>query len=328
MLLARPLYDNRADARYFVRPSDWDRIVKAVDRGLNVLISGARGVGKTTLLRQLQATFRQKGERVSFVDAGTVESTRELASRARDSLWGPAAGTFVRTETPLRDPDPVARDSRALADLLRAIGEVDPTVVLVDASGSAGSVYGLFGRMRDTLWQQEHQWVVAIDEIDRPTALKPPADAFFDFVVALEPWSTKELVDLLGRRGQEDDPLPRALLIGAATGARGSAREALHALNSALVHGQDPATLLDERGRLLGEAAELGRGAGMLMGELLDRGQASPSDGDLQATLGVTRSRLTQMLRELLTRGLVVAESERPSGPGRPRTVYRPALPR
>lgn len=147
-------------------------------------------------------------------------------------------------------------------------------------------------------------------------------------MVALEPWSTKELVDLLGRRGQEDDPLPRALLIGAATGARGSAREALHALNSALVHGQDPATLLDERGRLLGEAAELGRGAGMLMDELLDRGQASPSDGDLQATLGVTRSRLTQMLRELLTRGLVVAESERPSGPGRPRTVYRPALPR
>jgi hypothetical protein len=182
--------------------------------------------------------------------------------------------------------------------------------------------------MRDVLWQQDHRWVVAIDRADRARALKPPADAFFDAVVALEPWPINELVDLLTRRADPDNPWPLEVLVGAATGAKGSPREALRILSDALVHERDPSVLLDERGRLLDRAAELGRPAGMLMAELLDRGQASPSDEDLQVTLGVTRSRLTQLLRDLLANELVTTESERAEGPGRPRVVYRPALPR
>ena len=34
------------------------------------------------------------------------------------------------------------------------------------------------------------------------------------------------------------------------------------------------------------------------------------------------------MFRQLLADQLVSAESERPDGPGRPRVVYRPAVPR
>jgi len=170
--------------------------------------------------------------------------------------------------------------------------------------------------------------VLAIEDTDRATALKPPADAFFDTVISLDPWPMNELVDLLARRADPAQLWPRDLLISAATGADGGPRQALRALSDALVHDRDPAAALDQRGRLLDRASELGRPAAMLMAELLDRGQASPSDDDLQKTLGVTRSRLTQLLRELLDKNLVTAEDERPDGPGRPRVIYRPALPR
>ena len=289
-------------------------------------------MGKTSLLRQLQLNLRERDEQVAFVDASTVSDVLELASWIRDGLVGqPApllAGASIAAEVFRGDAAPLGGASRALASLLREIGQAEPATILVDASSSADAVYGLFGRMRDVLWQQEHRWVLAIEDTDRATALKPPADAFFDTVISLDPWPMNELVDLLARRADPAQLWPRDLLISAATGADGGPRQALRALSDALVHDRDPAAALDQRGRLLDRASELGRPAAMLMAELLDRGQASPSDDDLQKTLGVTRSRLTQLLRELLDKNLVTAEDERPDGPGRPRVIYRPALPR
>jgi len=116
--------------------------------------------------------------------------------------------------------------------------------------------------------------------------------------------------------------------VASASQAGGNPRQALRALADAVVHDRDPAEALELRSRLLTAASDLGRPTGMLMAELLDRGQASPSDADLQAALGVTRSRLTQILRELLDHQLVTVASEQPDGPGRPKAVYRPALPR
>ncbi len=332
LLQARPLYDNLGDSQLFITPDAWSNVDRALERRLNVAVVGARGVGKTTLLRQLQLVLRDKGERVAFVDATAVGDTLELATRIRDALLGqpsPLVANTRRTVGTLSgDPAPMAGASRALAEVLREIGEAEPAIVLVDASASAEAVYGLFGRMRDVLWQQEHRWVVAIEGTDRATALKPPADAFFDTVAVLDSWPINDLVDLLARRGDPEGPWSRDLLVSAATGANGSPREALRILSDALVHDRDPSTLLDARGRLLDCASQLGRPAGMLMAELLDRGQASPSDKDLQDTLGVTRSRLTQLLHKMLEQELVTAESERADGPGRPRVVYRPALPR
>lgn len=331
LLQARPLYDNAADVPLFVTPQAWDGLIRALQRGLNVALVGARGTGKTTLLRQVQLSLRNRGERVAFVDATAAVDTVEIAHRIRDALLGQPApiaeSARLAARTIAADQAPLAGASRALAAVLREVGDADPTTILVDASASAEAIFGLFGRMRDVLWQQEHRWVVAIEEADRATALKPPADAFFDVVVILQPWSINELVELLARRAEANSPWPSDLLMAAATCANGSPREALRVLSDALVHDRDASALFNARGRLLLErAAALGRPAGMLMAELLNRGQASPSDADLQVTLGVTRSRLTQMLRQLLASELVTTETERADGPGRPRVVYRPAL--
>jgi hypothetical protein len=306
-----------------VPPTAWDVLVRALERRLNVAVVGRRGLGKTSVLRQLQFTLREGAERVVFVDATAVDDVLELATRVRDALAPVPTAADARTA-----PGPaLAGASRALSALLQEVGQSEPAIILVDASASAAPVYELFGRMRDVLWQQEHRWMVALDDNDRATALKPPADAFFDTIIVLAPWPVSELVDLLSRRAEPDQPWPRDLLVSAARGANGNPREAVRALSDALLHDRDPAGALDARGRLLDRATRLGRPAGLLMAELLDRGQASPSDEDLQRTLGVTRSRLTQLLRQLLADDLVTTESERANGPGRPRIVYRPSLP-
>jgi AAA domain-containing protein len=320
VLSGRPLYDNEADRRVFAVPRAWNELVRAIERRLNVLLLAERGAGKTSVLRQLQMALREQGESVVFVDATAVGDPLELSYRIRDALLGQQA--------PLRgEPDPVAAASRTLAANLRDLADSEPTVLLVDASGSADAIYGLFGRLRDTLWQLEHRWVVAADSHDRPTVLKSPADAFFDVVISLGPWSTNELVDLISHRLDDEDDVAQQTLIEAATAARGIPREALRALNAAIVHNRDPAQTLSQRARLIEKASKRGRPHGMLMAELLDRGQASPSDAELQATLGISRPRLTQLFRDLLAEKLVVGAPERSDRPGRPRTVYRPVLP-
>lgn len=329
LLKARPLYDNLADSRLFVTPPQWDQIIRAVERRLNVLVPGPRGSGKTSLLRQIQLTMRDRKEAVAFVDATGVDDVLELATRLRNAIGGEPSplqsGAELAIGAMTTAEQPTAGASRQLAAQLRAIGEQQPTTVLLDASGAPEASYDLFGRMRDVLWQQEHRWVVAIDDKDRSTVLRPPADAFFDLVVRLEPWSTNDLADLLTRRGEGDQAADE--LIGkAALGAKGNPREAVRALSYGLVNEEDPSALLTERAQLLDRASAIGRSPAMLMAELLDRDQASPSDEDLQSTLGVTRTRLTQMFHQLQEAGLVVSESARPSGPGRPRIVYRPSL--
>ena len=276
-------------------------------------------------------TLRNNGRTVAFVDATALTNVLELSDRVRTAVTAPRSSFAMGAEAvkdvfvaQSADRAHLAAASRTLSSNLRALADEERAVVLVDAAGSPEAVFELFGRMRDALWQLPHSWVVAIDDTDRATVLKPPADAFFDAIVTLHPWSTNQVAGLLARR--LDDQADRTAVTQAAASAEGIPRDALRALNDAIVHGRNPADVLAERARLLDRASALGRSYGMLMAELLDRGQASPSDDELQATLGLTRARLTHLLRDLQGHGLVKGHSERSAGPGRPKTLYRPAL--
>ncbi|MCA1690017.1 MAG: AAA family ATPase, partial [Actinobacteria bacterium] len=125
LLGSRPLYDNLGDSRLFRSPPTWDPILRAVERHLNVAVVGPRGVGKTTLLRQLQLTLREgSAERVTFVDATAVADVLELAARIRDALVGEASAA---AEFPRGDAALVGGASRELAAMLREIGQAGPS---------------------------------------------------------------------------------------------------------------------------------------------------------------------------------------------------------
>lgn len=321
----RPLYDNDADRELFVVPPAWDPVRRAIDRGLNTVVVGARGSGKTTLLRQLQLTLRDAGERVAFVDACAVDGVGELTIRIRDAARGrsaPIVESFGQLQAALPDPSPPPREAARLPyNHLADLAPLAQTVLLVDASDSCEAVYELFGRMRDVLWQLPHLWIVAIDDHERGTALKPPADAFFDAIVRMHPMTTEMVTDVLERREAWWEPRVRAAI---AANAAGNPRAAIQASNDAAIHGRDPLSDLQGRAGLLDTASRLGRPHAMLMAELLDRGQGGPSDDELRRSLGLSRPRLTKLLHELLEHDLVTASTERAEGPGRPRTVYRP----
>ncbi len=323
MLQGRPLYDNAADAAFYVRPTQWERVQRAIDRQLNTLVVGERGTGKTSLLRQLQRVQRERGRRAVYVDATNPEDSMDLARRLQDALLGKRgpSGRRESAEEPAPGWEPSA--SQTFLETLDSLGRAEPTVALVDASSAGLSIYNVFGRMRDTLWQLPHLWVVAIDAGDRATVLRPPADAFFDRVVDLDLMSVEHLTDLLARRAPNAPP---AMLRQVAELAQGNPRVALRALADADVDGRDPTAGLIERGLLLERASAVGRPYAMLMAELLDLGGASPSDLELQTTLGLSRGRLTKLLRDLLDQELVVAGIEKNEGVGRPRTIYRPNL--
>lgn len=333
LLKGRPLYDNKADAELFVTPPTWNAVVSGSDRDLNVLLIGPRGSGKTSLLHQIQYAMRkQEGEEAIFVDATAARDVVDLAARIRNALSGEPSTLSESAERAIdaltTSEASIAGASRTLAALLRSIGQADPALILLDCSGAGEAVFDLFGRMRDVLWQQGHRWIVAIDENDRSAVMRPPADAFFDIVAQIEPWSTAALVELLTRRYPPTEEVDKELVLHAAVNAGGSPREALRAMSHGLLNDGDPAAFLEERGMLLERASRLGRTAGMLMAELLDRGQASPSEPELQDSLGLTRARLTQLFHVLQEHGLVVGEAARSSGPGRPRMTYRPNLKR
>jgi hypothetical protein len=212
-----------------------------------------------------------------------------------------------------------AADEWPLQRLLSAPADGLPRVVLLDGA-VPGAAYGLFGTLRDELWQLPVRWVVTCTDRDRGTLLRPPADAFFDVVVSLPPLPETQARALVRARvpdGQlNSDALATIVDLGG-----GNPRALLSATRALLDGSGSPEQLIGtarEHGR---RVSTLSPAAARLVADLEASGPASASDPGLLARHGWTRSRAAQLLRELLEAGLVETTTVR-HGPGRPRTVY------
>lgn len=314
-LSGRPLLDTAPDHELFAgRDDELARLIDLADRGVNVLLIGERGAGKTTMLRQLAYRLRQidSEQRPVFVEGRLAENPRMFIELVRSRLGLPSsnggASPFEEADLP------------ALVAALRAGVTSGRRVVLVDElhAGTVGAT--IFGRLRDELWQLPITWVVAVTEDDAGVLQTPPADAFFEEVMRLEPLSWDEqrkiLEARLGREGaliaaQIDEGNPRRLIMLARA-----------ATDSGVSVMKRQAALTDRW-----EAVrKLGRPASMLMAELESLGPSSASDERLLGRLGWTRSRAVQVLRELEANGLVTSSFVKGPSGGR-RKLYRPVDP-
>lgn len=344
MLSGRPLLDTRADAPLFVDRDDvLADLRRAIAAELNVILLGARGAGKSSLLRRVAYELRElRAHRIEFVDAGPAgDDAGALLSLIADRLVGPDTVIMRATSRLTAGGDPhVPLDLVATVDRLRGElprqmaavpGDADgpawdpglPVVVIVDGAPPSPA-HTLFGKLRDELWTLPVVWVVSGDEKQRGNYLRPPADAFFDVQLTLQPLAPAAAVDLLRRRLDKDDRLTSDELRQIVASTDRTPRAVLQAARRHLL---DPSSTGHEaRGRreaALRELAELGRPAHMLVAELQARGgAASASDDGLQSALGWTRPRLVQLFKELEKRNLVVATHQRSESGGRPRTVY------
>ncbi|GAB48733.1 hypothetical protein [Mobilicoccus pelagius] len=314
-LSARPLLDTEGDAALFVPLGRaLDDLVRATDRGHTALLHGARGSGRTTMLRALLRHRRtQEAGPTVFVQAARardpLDALTACLDAARETLDEHDATDVGSTEAPPEAP--------TVTSTLHALGRVcagRAVTFLVD-NLDPHVAHRLFGLGRDELWELEATFVVTALDEDLPLALAPPADAFFEVRVAIPAPTREEAEALLARRLGRPVPLPSPPSTPRA------------AIDAARRDPEDPASADALRRRRLDDAAAIGPTA-LGIAHLLDEvGGVSAADAIARDRLGVSAARVSQVLAQMYDGGIVTFEDVRDGGPGRPRRRYRWAEP-
>jgi energy-coupling factor transporter ATP-binding protein EcfA2 len=318
---ARPLLDNAADAELFLPRPEAERIEQNCRDGINTLVTGARGMGKTSLLRHVAYVLRERDSAATFVDGRPARNAPSLVwllgqelGRTDPAIPYRLGRLFDATDRAVLREGELINAVRALAS--DSANERRREVVLVDSPPPGPAAHQLFGRLRDELWQLPYTWVVAVDENRRGELLTPPADVFFEDVVELQPLSDPEQAELIGRRLEPGEVTPWRL--GGPD--EGNPRTLLEATRLAARHKDPDKQLRAIVGRET-DVSRLGRAASMLYAELGALGPSSASDEELLNRLGWSRQRAAQVLADLEASGFVRA-TMRPGPSGRPRKTF------
>lgn len=296
------------------RPAD-ERVDRALELGLNVLLSAPRGAGATSLLYRVEGEHPERTVRLSL--SGVADAVAAL--NALSNAIGTAP--VIKPADVLRPPTVLDVVERRLDQ--RGVTTVRPMIVLVDGPLPPTVAHDLFGGLRDQLFALPMKWVVVAPAERVGEYVAAPADVFFEHVVHLDPFSPEGQMDLLERRDALSRLDPgrvkeiRALSDGMPRRTLALAREAL----------LRPEAKLADRGyqEWLERQAALSRSAAMLFSEMQGREPTAANDPDLLQRLGWGEMRVRRAMQELVDQGLVRASQGRKTGPGRPPTVYHPA---
>jgi len=207
---------------------------------------------------------------------------------------------------------------KALADVAGVLP--DQCVILLDGLAPA-LVHEIFGRMRDEMWTLRLQWVLTGDLEDKAILLAPPADAFFEQVVTLAPFSEEEINQMLAAR-DPDGELSEHLRVLIAERSAGNPGRTLVLARQALVS-SDPLTDIN-RGSVIDQVErEIGEPAARLADDLARHGPSGPSDTQLLRRIGWSRPRAYQVFQALQRAGFTEVSTERTGRAGRPINTYR-----
>ena len=317
-LSGRPLFDNPVDAGLFVKRKE-EALIKANARGgINTLLFGDRGSGKTSLLRHVLFELREEEFPAIGVDAGPVEGPLHLIRLIVGSIGR------VRIESPRIDEISAAglNETAAVLNELKKLrpdsNSKEPrTALFVDLPAGAKTLHQLFGRFRDELWQLPYTWIVAAPIQLRVDLLTPPADAFFEEVVELSPLNYDQQEELIAKRLDPGEKTPWRLPIDGEE----NPRHLLEVVRESIRAGVAPEQRIRAQAEREKEVASLGRGASMLYSELQEVGPASASDEELLNRLGWSRQRAARVFGELEQAGFVRADKKAAES-GRPRKVF------
>lgn len=320
-----------------------------MDLGFNVLLLGDRGMGATSLIHHCSASIYVEAhvEALShdeppppfsscrIVDVGAAKDIRELVTAICQVLKSGSSslehsiaqelhsrklyqGTYSNPITELRE--------LAYAVRVHNFG-IDPTIIL-DNMNDTKLAHDLFGRQRDDLWEVPFRWVVCGRLSRRTEYLTPPADAFFDTELILEPLDDSDAQSLLRARIiptnftnlEQAEKAEKVLshLHEIIRRGNGNPRQILNEARSIALQKQSN---LGTDEHVLACAATPSNTEEAVLQYLQYHGPTSASDVEFQDYIDVTRERLTQVLRQLEHKGLVFSFFDK-SGAGRPRKYY------
>lgn len=317
-LSGRPLFDNPVDAALFVDREEATRLEANSRDGVNTLLLGGRGIGKTSLMRYVLYRLRESSFPAVGVDAAPAEDVLDLLKLVTAALGRIRLAERridLVTAAGLGEIGAVLHELRAL----RAEAESDGirTAILIDLPSGNRAMHRLFGSFRDELWQLPFTWIVVAPPELRQELLTPPADAFFEDVLELAPLTSVQQDELIRLRLEPGEQTPWRLR----SEGEENPRRLLEIVRESVRNGEPLDRRLDafaERGQ---EVGRLGGAAARLYSELENYGPASASDEDFLNLLGWSRQRAAQVLQELERADFVRAELRRSEG-GRPRKVF------
>jgi hypothetical protein len=313
-LSGRPLFDNPLDARRFVPREEGRRLERNCIDGINTLVLGEPGSGKTSLLRNVLLHLREDQVDAVLVDAGPAQTILDLLALIEDSLRGAGRPDTVPTQRESTESGAALATIRRLGSYANSEQRV---AILVDLAPGSLDVHALFGRFRDELWQLPFTWVVGAPTTMRNALLTPPADAFFDEVIELGAFSRPQQEELIHLRLDEGEKSPWRL----PQGGEGNPRRLLQLARESMRSGEPIEVHFDARSLRHQEVAAIGHSAAVVYADLEANGPASASDEEFLARLGWSRQRAAQVLADLERADLVRPES-RPGPSGRPRKVF------
>jgi GTPase SAR1 family protein len=318
-LSGRPLLATDLDAKLFLDRPELTQIVGALTGGLNVLLVGARGSGKTSLLRQAARRLNDDdGVRALYIDALRLTDASATLVAIEDELRGEenAVGLALRESLKGLTSQPVDQLRDQSLRLVRALRVEQQTVAMLDGLDPE-LAHALFGRLRDEIWQTGIVFLVAGEPDNEPEFLTPPADAFFDRVVRLRPLDDVQQQQLILRRREHGDPDWSHL-----RDPNGNPRALLATLRQAQAAGVEPDAAFARRAERETRASTMGRVHSMMLAEIENGVVASAADADLLDRLGISRQRAQQVLTDLERGELVQSTTSAVAAGGRPRKVF------
>jgi DNA-binding MarR family transcriptional regulator len=327
-LSARPLRASALDTELFVnRERELDALERSASARLNALVIGEAGVGKTSLLHQLERRLEDDSQLAPIFVEGTrrAERPEELLSLLAYRLDADRARLSQAAEIPQavgRRPPHTSAEGllAALRTVREALGQRGRRALLIlDELPSGEVAHALFGQLRDELWSLPATWIVATETGEQAAYVRPPASAFFETTIDVAPLTQDDALELLRRR-TVDTKVPAPLARELADAADGNPRRLVQLARQVLLEGRSVKDAASARAELHDRARELGEAASRLVTYLESSGAASASDERMLSQLGWGRSRATQVLRELEQAGLVEPASER--GESGRRKVY------
>jgi energy-coupling factor transporter ATP-binding protein EcfA2 len=303
-----------SDAQLFVPPSGWDRLRRAIDAGLNVLIVGPSGSGKTSALRMLAQ--QPSTPSPVYIDLTRAATAVEALVVIADALGAPRPTALSTPMTSFSQPARQVPDSELL-ELVRSIGRAPAALLLVDDPPRGDEGHRLFGRLRDELWQLEHQWVVAASPGTAVALDRPPANAFFELRLELGGLDDEQQREMLRRRLPDQPGQTIEALIGRVD----RPRELVALARNAILEGGSPTEAAAQIERINKRLADLSDLERAVVTFLRSHGGAFSSDPSLLAALEISQAQAAKVLKTLAGKGVLAPHPQR-HGQGRPRTVY------
>jgi hypothetical protein len=315
-LSGRPLFDNPLDAGLFVPRPEVDRVDHNAREGVNSLVLGELGSGKTSLLRSVRFRLREEGHLSVWVDGALAGTMVDLLVLIEDGLIGQRGG--VLTQPPIIAT--VGESTRVVAaihQLRSRLEDDEPVVVFLDLAPGGIDPYDLFGRYRDELWQIPLTWIVAAPPAMRAALTTPPADVFFEDIVELAPLTPAQQQELVQRRlGARESTSWRL-----PDGGEGNPRRLLQLVRESFRTGEPVDVHFLARSHRDDELSLMGRPARLVYEYLEENGPTSASDEEFLEHLGWSRQRAAKVLSDLEIEDFVRGET-RPSKNGRPRKLF------